>query len=879
MPIEALPQATVRAIGSTSVISDPCSVVKELIDNALDAGASSLFIEISSNTVDVIQLKDNGHGIPTEDHPNVCRHTFTSKIRTAEDLKNVGGSSFGFRGEALASIAEMSGGITVTTHVASSVTGSCVKYQRDGELLQSTLISHPVGTTVRVVDFLKHIPVRKQVVLKSATKILTKVKKLLHSYAIAQPSKRLSLKVLKAKNENNNWVYAPASDATLSDAAVKVFGRDLSSSCIFKTMSSKSLEAQVDEGEYKLSCLLPKPDSDLAKVSNSGQFLSVDGRPLSTATGIGQDIGKRFKSYIRTVALRNEATKSITDPFLCLQLSCPQGSYDVNIEPSKDDVLFEDRDIVFSLIEAFFEEHYGQLADSRKGPVKKKNPKTSQANGDFNLLLSRARPSDSSEESVNTEEHPSEPIATISTIQATPRSQYSLGTSTPGLLRRDNTNDVVHVTASQISASINPWSVSRKGSTWRTPRRESNTQAINLATSSCESTPGNVGGLSQSNGSQQSPESPGFPSPPISRITSTSPIHRRKQISSSQLSLEPTDSIRSAQKAARQRDKERYGSGALDTWFTRTTQAYMMQESANPVQDQHDAEPTLSQLAEQRFGRGSQTAPEVTANANATQSGESSLEGQTHLSRLDDDTIDEVEYEGSMDSGRGFPVLERWAASLREGFNPDTQSELEKALDFEKRKKEAMQRHRNRTVTHSVPFSSQAITAVSHSPHHNRFLKAKAALASEGSFAVEAIPKNAFSPKDPRAYLIRCSSGDEASTDSTKSRRAHTRRLPFERIPDGQDVHDLSLTISTDSLNTRESFGMTNFYDSYTRDGSIRCAFASSDVESLAPFWNERLRTMIKQKYKEIDGSQAHELMFDTSSLITNHLKELPEAS
>lgn len=136
MPIEALPQATVRAIGSTSVISDPSSVVKELIDNALDAGASSIFIEISTNTLDVIQVKDNGHGIPTEDHANVCKHTFTSKIRTAEDLRNVGGSSLGFRGEALASVAEMSGGITVTTSVASNVTGSCIKYQRDGEFLQ-----------------------------------------------------------------------------------------------------------------------------------------------------------------------------------------------------------------------------------------------------------------------------------------------------------------------------------------------------------------------------------------------------------------------------------------------------------------------------------------------------------------------------------------------------------------------------------------------------------------------------------------------------------------------------------------------------------------------------------------------------------------------
>lgn len=136
MPIEALPQATVRAIGSTSVISDPCSVVKELIDNALDASASSISVELSPNTIDVIQVKDNGIGISADDYSGVCRHACTSKIQTVEDLRIIGGSSFGFRGEALASVAEMSGGVTVTTRCTSEVIGSCVKYSREGEILQ-----------------------------------------------------------------------------------------------------------------------------------------------------------------------------------------------------------------------------------------------------------------------------------------------------------------------------------------------------------------------------------------------------------------------------------------------------------------------------------------------------------------------------------------------------------------------------------------------------------------------------------------------------------------------------------------------------------------------------------------------------------------------
>lgn len=135
MPIEALPQKTIRTIGSTSVISDPYSVVKELIDNALDASATSLQIEISQNTVDIIQLKDNGHGISPEDQQYVCKRAFTSKIQTLDDLKNVGGSSLGFRGEALASAAEMCGVLAVTTRVESEVAGRCLKFGRNGELI------------------------------------------------------------------------------------------------------------------------------------------------------------------------------------------------------------------------------------------------------------------------------------------------------------------------------------------------------------------------------------------------------------------------------------------------------------------------------------------------------------------------------------------------------------------------------------------------------------------------------------------------------------------------------------------------------------------------------------------------------------------------
>lgn len=142
MPITALPPTTARAIGSTSAITDPCSVVKELVDNALDAGSTSLVVEISQNALDVIQVKDNGYGIPSEDHQFVCKHAFTSKIQTIDDLRMIGGTSLGFRGEALASVADTSGGVTITTRIEKEIAGSCLKYGRDGELIEYTSLFH-----------------------------------------------------------------------------------------------------------------------------------------------------------------------------------------------------------------------------------------------------------------------------------------------------------------------------------------------------------------------------------------------------------------------------------------------------------------------------------------------------------------------------------------------------------------------------------------------------------------------------------------------------------------------------------------------------------------------------------------------------------------
>ena len=132
--IQALPPTTVRQIGSSQVLVDPTSVVKELIDNALDARATAVWVDVSVNTIDTIQVKDNGHGIPAQDRQLVCRRYCTSKIRDFDDLKEVGGKWLGFRGEAMASMAEMSGTINVTTRVEGEPVAVLLKFDRKGEL-------------------------------------------------------------------------------------------------------------------------------------------------------------------------------------------------------------------------------------------------------------------------------------------------------------------------------------------------------------------------------------------------------------------------------------------------------------------------------------------------------------------------------------------------------------------------------------------------------------------------------------------------------------------------------------------------------------------------------------------------------------------------
>lgn len=346
MSIKALPQTAVRAIGAAQVLTDSSAVVKELIDNALDAKATSIAVEIHANTIDSIQVRDNGHGIPPQDRPLVARRYCTSKLTDAKDLASIGGSSLGFRGEALASAAEMSGGLTVTTRVEGEQVATALKIDQQGEVVAQERASTAVGTTIKITDFVKSNPVRRQVALKHTDQTLKRIKHLLQSFAFARPHVRFSLKVLKAKNDKGNWMYAPKVGGNAEDAAFKIVGASCASQCTWSV---------IEEHGFTLQAFLPKADAVADKVGNVGAFLSVDRRPMSANRGLLKQVVKAFRDALKKSDLRFE---NIKEPFLFLEIACPEQAYDPNIEPAKDDVLFEDPDRVVTAARNLFSASY-----------------------------------------------------------------------------------------------------------------------------------------------------------------------------------------------------------------------------------------------------------------------------------------------------------------------------------------------------------------------------------------------------------------------------------------------------------------------------------------------------------------------------------------
>ncbi|RAL62386.1 hypothetical protein DID88_004952 [Monilinia fructigena] len=428
MAIKALPDSTIHLLGSSQVLTTPVSLIKELIDNALDAKATSIDILISQNTIDKIEIRDNGCGIQPEDLDALGRRGHTSKLTTFMELRNLGGRSLGFRGEALASACQL-GDVSITTKMDGQPVATCVKLKALGGVQSQSRTSHPIGTTVCVMNFMSKLPVRRQTALKEAPKTIGKIQELLQRYALARLSIKLTFKIIKGTK--GAWSYTPRPHGAIKDSVSLIIGREAALQCsetsiIFHESSDLeisdgadvpsdvNLANQMVTSNFRLEAFIPKPDANHSKIG-SGQYLSVDSRPVASEKGTMKRIVTIFKKYFRS-GLAESSSDKIKNPFLRLNIVCPEASYDPNVEPAKDNILFENEMLVLEAVERMLKNFYGECSAVTLKLAKSRIQTNS--NG-FDVLLARQPQQDSSTSSSTVDTPGDTPLVTYSNSDIT----------------------------------------------------------------------------------------------------------------------------------------------------------------------------------------------------------------------------------------------------------------------------------------------------------------------------------------------------------------------------------------------------------------------------------------------------------------------------
>lgn len=639
---------------------------------------------------------------------------------------------------------------------------------------------------------------------------------------------------------------------------------------------------------------------------------------MSISRGTCSEVAKLFKSYIRSAAKSSGSSASLSDPFLCLHIRCPEGSYDANVEPSKDDVLFEDPQILLSLAESLFKHIYGDMDSSSKDAGDARADEISASQG----LTARHPTAISSPQRQGSEY--------TSSQGTTSRTQLSTSSPSLGSTQRTGIYDLQLQEADRASQRMtthrdleaaNPWSIAKMN----VSVCSSHDTSRNVDTSPPFLTParGRESDRARGESTQMNRRFSGsttLPSPSNSNSnsTSTSPSDARRSplfiqhTRGSPTVSELNSSTRSAKDRAR--DRERYGNGALDTWFQKTTQLSLSRQSVEDLAVQDHEEILSEQRAAERFGPKKSQSGFTTAAAllqstsNRFKPFKSPLDPKQTSSRQPQllPSQDTEDYPPSPEPEQPerrheFPVMERWSSLLHQSSTQETSSELEEALDFERRKKSAIQARRLQMKDRLGSLTQESTHSPSSSPHHNRYLAARAALnpsnnntntnvdadtetpTQEAEDSSSSRPPRS-NPNDPRAYFIRHRELDQ-QTEKTggclmRVRRVHSSKLPLERIPEGSNLHDVGLPYPIALQDLSKSFKQGWETDSYIRSGTRFDVFSSADSSdwgNVANTWEARLSALVQEKYRVMEGDTEPELDLNLISVIKAHVDELSQ--
>lgn len=314
--INILDKSVYNKIAAGEVVEKPASVVKELVENSIDAGATSISIEILDGGITYIKVSDNGKGIAYDDFDRVFLPHATSKVKTVDDLSKIG--TLGFRGEALSSISSVSK-VTMASKTAEDESGYQIKVT-GGDLSEIVPIGATQGTYMMVEDLFYNIPARKKFLRKPKLEendITNYISRLI----MANPN-------ISIKYSADNKVIYQSFGTGVFDAIYAVYG---------KNIVDNIAEFSFTKGDFEFSGYLGKPT--FSKPNRTYQTLIVNGRYVINQT-ISTAVYKAYENFLMKGNF----------PFYVIYLNIPLDKIDVNVHPNKLDVKFEDSNQLFGIV-------------------------------------------------------------------------------------------------------------------------------------------------------------------------------------------------------------------------------------------------------------------------------------------------------------------------------------------------------------------------------------------------------------------------------------------------------------------------------------------------------------------------------------------------
>lgn len=315
--INVLPKHIADLIAAGEVVERPASVIKELMENAIDAGATSITVEIKHGGVTYMRVTDDGSGILREDIRNAFKSHATSKILTEQDLTGIG--TLGFRGEALASIAAVSR-VSVLTRTPGADVGTVYKVEGSEEILLDDA-GCPEGTTIVVEDIFFNTPARMKFLKKDVTEG-NSVAGVVDRIALSHPE--VSIRFIR---DDRQQLVTPGNGAVKS-TVYSVFGKDFSGAL---------LDAQYELNGVKVEGLVSKPTA--SRSNRSMQFFFLNGRLVKSGTASAA-LERAYKDAIMVGKF----------PACVLYITVDPETVDVNVHPAKTEVRFSNEHAIFDAV-------------------------------------------------------------------------------------------------------------------------------------------------------------------------------------------------------------------------------------------------------------------------------------------------------------------------------------------------------------------------------------------------------------------------------------------------------------------------------------------------------------------------------------------------